>query len=166
MVQHERPAAGRAIDMLLAKLEGRPYASDIAKPDYPPFRPASPLANLADATIVLATDGGIIPCGNPDHIEASMATKMGKYPLTMTDCLEPNHGGYDLRFARENPFRVLPVDSLTRLAQRGYIKTFHPFWFTTAGNATAVEHAERFAARIVSELRKLPAPLGVLLTST
>ncbi len=165
-VRHRQPGAMRAVDMLLRKLAGEPFTSEIPWRESETFSASPPLEDLSKATIVLVTDGGIVPCGNPDHIEGSMATKIGRYPLSAATCLEPNHGGYDLRFARENPYRVLPLDSVLRLQEAGVISQIHPYWFTTAGNATSVERAKIFAQKVLAELRTILGPVGVLLTST
>ena len=63
-----------------------------------------------------------MPKGNPDRIEASSASKYGKYDITGIDNLtsdkfETAHGGYDPVYANEDPDRVLPVDVLTDLVK-------------------------------------------------
>ena len=42
---------------------------------------------LSKATIALVTSGGIVPKGNPDHIESSSASKYGKYDIEGFDRL-------------------------------------------------------------------------------
>lgn len=165
-VRHDQPGAVRVVNMLLRKLAGEPFASEIPWRESETFLQSPPLKDLRQATIVLVTDGGIVPCGNPDHIEGSMATKIVRYPLSVATCLDVNHGGYDVRFARENPYRVLPLDSLLRLQEAEMIGQVYPFWFTTAGNATPVERAKMFAQSVVDELNQIPGSVGVLLTST
>lgn len=165
-VRHEKSGAERAVDLLMKKLAGQPFVSEIPLREAESFVQSPALTDLGHATIVLVTDGGIVPCGNPDHIEGSMATKIMRYSLAMAECLDVNHGGYDVRFARENPYRVLPLDSLFRLKDQGFIGQVHPFWFTTAGNATPGDRAKQFAQVVISELKTIAGPVGVLLTST
>lgn len=75
------------------------------------------MKDLAHAKIALVTSGGIVPKGNPDHIESSSASHYGEYDITgVTDLTEETyetaHGGYDPVYANEDPDRVLPVDVL------------------------------------------------------
>jgi len=95
--------------------------------------PNPPVKNMAQATIALVTSGGIVPKGNPDRIEASSATKFGKYSLTGLDNLtsethQTAHGGYDPTYANEDPDRVVPLDVMRHLEREGKIgKVFDYF---------------------------------------
>src|SRR5512135_994077 len=64
-----KPPAERAVDMLLAKLRGEEFQSEIAPPKFAGGKPAAPLRDLKSAVIALVTDGGLVPEGNPDNIE-------------------------------------------------------------------------------------------------
>ena len=73
--------------------------------------------DLSKATIALVTSGGIVPKGNPDHIESSNASHYGEYDITgvmdlTEETYETAHGGYDPVYANEDADRVLPVDVL------------------------------------------------------
>jgi glycine reductase len=47
--------------MLLAKIRGEPFASEIPAPQFHHIKPASALRDLSSAVIALVTDGGIVP---------------------------------------------------------------------------------------------------------
>ena len=66
-------AAERTIDMLLAKLKDEPFESEVIPPQFGRIEPAPPVKDLSKATIALITDGGLIPEGNPDKLEARRA---------------------------------------------------------------------------------------------
>src|SRR5262249_10061296 len=59
------PAADRAVAMLLDKLAGRPFVSEVPRPAFPPVAPPRLVKTLEGATIALVTDGGLVPRGNP-----------------------------------------------------------------------------------------------------
>lgn len=161
---HAQIGADRAVAALVARLTGQTYQTEVRREATSTVTPAPRLRTLDDATIVMISDGGIVPCGNPDHIEASMATRYGVYDTTIS-CLEPNHGGYDNQFARDNPYRVVPLDVLSQFQQEGLIGALFPFWYSTSGNATSVAHAQAFGEKICQDLRRIRNP-AVLLTST
>ncbi len=47
-------------------------------PVFDRVEPFKALASLKDARIALVTSGGVVPKGNPDHIESSSAQKYGE----------------------------------------------------------------------------------------
>src|SRR4029434_3915790 len=70
-VRSGSPDYVRAVDLLLEKIKGKPYGSEI-----PQFEAKQhPIPNLAgylkDATVALVTEGGLVPKGNPDRLESS-----------------------------------------------------------------------------------------------
>src|SRR5262249_12081986 len=78
-------AARRATTMLLDKLAGRSLTSEVPLPSFAPA-PAPPrVADVRHATIALVTDGGLVPQGNPDRIEALAATRYGAYSIADKD---------------------------------------------------------------------------------
>ena len=90
---------------------------------------------------LLYTSGGIVPTGNPDHIESSNATKWGKYDITGMDRLSPDevttiHGGYDRQFAMANPNVVVPLDALRELEKAGECGELVNYFCTTTGTGT------------------------------
>ena len=164
--------ATRAIAMLSARLSGDPVSTELPLPKFDRVDPAPPLADLGAATIVLATEGGLAPAGNPDRIEMSMATRFGCYSLQGMERMDPvrftvAHGGYDNRAAQENPNRLLPLDVLRELERERVIGRVADMFYTTSGNATSVENAVQFGKAIAEDIRKrIRENVGVIFTST
>lgn len=166
----DKRGSERAIDMLLKKLKGEPFETEYPIPHFDRVEPAAPITDLSAATIALVTSGGIVPKGNPDRIEASSASRFGKYSIDGLDTLSADdfqtaHGGYDPVYANENPNRVVPVDALRQLEKEGKIGKLFPYFYTTVGNGTSVANARRFAAEIAAELVN-EGVQAVILTST
>lgn len=162
--------AKRAVNMLLAKMAGKAYTTEYPMPAFDRVAPAAPLKDLTKATVALVTSGGIVPKGNPDHIEASSASKYGEYDITGVNDLtaegyETAHGGYDPTYANDDADRVLPVDILRDLEKEGIIGKLHHLFYSTVGNGTAVKSAKAFAAEIAGKLKKDGVDV-VILTST
>lgn len=166
----EKRGSERAVDMLLKKLKGEEFVTEFPMPDFDRVEPEAAIKDLSEAKIALVTSGGIVPKGNPDHIESSSASKYGKYDIEGIDNLtkethETAHGGYDPVYANEDPDRVLPVDVLRDLEKEGKIGSLHRYFYTTVGNGTAVASAKAFAEEIAKELLS-DGVNAVILTST
>lgn len=154
----ETPAATRAVDMLLAKINGLPFRSEIILPP-PPERipPAPPVPDLSTATIALVTEGGLVPLDNPDRIESSSATRWARYPLEM---LAENggagfhsiHAGYDARWVNADPNRLVPLDAARALEEAGVIGKLHDYFYVTVGTGTTVPNATTMGEQIARQL--------------
>lgn len=166
----EKRGSARAVDMLVSKLKGEEFVTEYPMPDFDRVEPNPAIKDLSKATIALVTSGGIVPKGNPDHIESSSASKYGKYDIEGFDNLtsedhQTAHGGYDPVYANEDPDRVLPVDVLREMEKEGKIGKLHRYYYATVGNGTAVASAKKFAAEIGKEL-VADGVDAVILTST
>ncbi len=165
-----RTASERAVDMLLHKLRGEPYATEWAVPRYSLVTPAPPLRDLAKATIALITTGGLVPRGNPDHLESGYATKWLRYSIKGASALPPEqwqsiHGGFDTTLINIDPHRVVPLDVARELEREGVIGRLFDELFTTTGNTSVIPDIRRFAREMTEEL-KAAGVEGVILTST
>jgi betaine reductase len=166
----DKRGSARAVDMLIAKLAGKPFETEYPMPDFDRVEPNKPVADLTKAKIALVTSGGIVPKGNPDRIESSSASKYGEYCIEAFDDLtaethETAHGGYDPVYANQDADRVLPVDVLRDLEKEGKIGKLHNLFYTTVGNGTAVASAKKFAEEIAQKLLAEQVS-AVILTST
>ena len=153
----EKRGSERAIDMLLKKLKGDEYVTEYPMPVFDRVDPAEPVKDMKNATIAIVTSGGIVPTGNPDHIESSNATKFGEYSIEgmlrmSADDFTTIHGGYDRQFVMENPNLVVPLDVLRELEAEGEFKKLYDTFFTTTGTGTSTGSAAKFGDAIGKEL--------------
>jgi glycine reductase len=163
-------AAERATSMLLAKLAGEPFTSEVPLPDFPKIPAPRLVKTLDGATIALVTDGGLVPQGNPDGIEALAATRYGAYSIEGKSGLEATqydnvHRGYDTTYVKEDPHRLVPVDVARELEQQGAIGKLHNTVYSTTGVATTLAHSQRMGREIAEQLRAAGVD-AVILTST
>ncbi len=169
-VRAEKRGSKRAVEMLLRKLHGEPFLTELPLPKFDRVPPASPIENLSKALIALVTEGGIVPKGNPDRIEAHNASKYCKYfignlnDLTGED-FQTAHGGYDPVYANDDPDRVLPLDAARLLEKEGVFAKLYDYYYVTVGNVTAVNSAARYG-REIGELLRKDGVQGAILTST
>lgn len=163
-------AAQRATAMLLDKLAGRRVVSEVPLPDFPRIPAPPPVRDLPRATIALVTDGGLVPKGNPDGIEALAATRYGACGIEGRRGLEPGqydnvHRGYDTTFVKQDPHRLVPVDIAREMERDGTIGKLHETVYSTTGVATTLAHSERMGREIAARLRAARVD-AVILTST
>jgi len=166
----EERGAKRAVDMLVSKLKGEAFVTEYPMPVFDRVPPHAPITDIAKAVVALVTSGGVVPKGNPDHIEASSASHYGEYSIAKlaeltSESNETAHGGYDPTYCNANPNRVLPVDVLRDLEREHKIGKLHELYYTTVGNGTSVANAKRFASEIAGKLVNAGVQ-AVILTST
>ena len=154
----------------VAKLNGKPFTTEFPMPSFDRVAPNPAVKDMAHATVALCTSGGIVPLGNPDHIESSSASHYGEYDIEGVMDLDAAHwatahGGYDPVYANEDADRVLPVDVLREMEKEGRIGKLHNKFYTTVGNGTAVASSKAFAAEYAQKL-KADGVDCVIMTST
>ena len=165
----DKRGSQRAVEMLLKRLGNEDFVTELPMPVFDQVAPATAIADLSKATIALVTSGGIVPHGNPDHIQSASAQKWGKYDVSGIDALKEDyftvHGGYDPVYANEQADRVAPLDILNELKREGVIGDVYTYFYTTTGTGTSVANSVTFGSEIGKELKEAGVD-GVLLTST
>lgn len=166
----EKRGSERAVDMLIKKVKGEEFVTEFPMPDFDRVDPNPAIKDITKATVAIVTSGGIVPKGNPDHIESSSASKYGKYSIAefadlTEETHETAHGGYDPVYANEDPDRCIPVDVLRTFENEGKIGKLHEYFYTTVGNGTAVASSKAYAAEIAKDLLEAKVD-AVILTST
>ncbi len=165
-----KPASERMMDMLLKKLNGEPFVSELPIPkiDRVPIAPA--IKDLKKARIALLTTGGIVPVDNPDHIQSASATRWGRYDISGDKVLKAGefktiHAGFDPAAADADPNVITPVDALKALEKEGVFGSLHPYFYSTVGTGTTESEAARMAKEIVPFLKEDHVD-GCILVST
>lgn len=170
-VLSDKTAGARAVDILLRKMKGEPYTTEIPAPAQVEIvPPAPPIPDLRAATIALVTEGGLVPIANPDHIESSRATRFGSYALSDLEAsgsagFHSVHGGFDTSFINEDPHRLLPADVAVDMESQGLFARLHPRYFVTTGVATGLTSSASIGKGIAQELLG-GGVSGVILTAT
>lgn len=167
---HEKRGSERAVEMLLQKVAGNNPVTEYPLPKIDRVEPVSPVTDMAHTKIAIVTSGGIVPVGNPDHIESSSASKYGIYSIAGMERMSKDdftsvHGGYDRQFVLEDPNLVVPLDALRELEKENVIGELADYFMTTTGTGTSTGNAKRFGEDIAKKL--LEDKVGaVILTST
>lgn len=168
-INYSAPAPKRSLDMLLDKYYGREYQSEVImvspeKAQLPVLR-----KKLRDSSIMLVTDGGLVPRGNPDRIPSTSSDRFGIYSLLGVESLSPmnyeiSHQGYDNSFVEADPNRLLPVDALRELEREGIIGKLYDVFLSTTGVMTSTEKSKQLGKEIAAYAASHPVD-AVLITS-
>jgi glycine reductase len=163
-------AADRVIDMLLKKIKGEPFQTELIIPKMEKIPPAAPVADLSKATIALVSSSGVVPVDNPDRIQSASAQKWGKYDISKLDNLPEGvfktiHAGFDPAAMCAVPDRGIPVDAMRYFEKQGKIGKLYDWFYVTVGTGTTQAFAAKFGKEIAQELHNANVD-AVILTST
>ncbi|MBI3302107.1 MAG: glycine/betaine/sarcosine/D-proline family reductase selenoprotein B [Deltaproteobacteria bacterium] len=169
-VLREQSAAQRGIDLLLRKLAGEPYQSEISVPTFDQVEPAPPPADLSKALVAVVTDGGLVTKGNPEGMPPGFTDRKVALSITglsrlETEAFEVYHGGYDTQFVNADPNRLVPLDTLRQLEQEHVIGRLFETVYATAGLGMTLSNARRLGRDIAQNLKQ-EGVQAVILTST
>ena len=158
-LEEATPASERMIDMLVKKLNGEPFQTELPIPKLDRVPIAAPVKDLKTAKIALLNTGGIVPVDNPDRIQSASATRWGRYDISGDKVLKSGeyktiHAGFDPAAADADPNVVTPVDALKALQAEGVFGSLHPYFYTTVGTGTTQAEAQRMAQEIIPQLQE------------
>ena len=166
----EETGAERAIQMLLRKLKGQPFETELPLKKFEVVPPGPPIKEMRKARIALVTTGGIVPKGNPDKMVSGKSETVLKYSIKGLDDLtaeafEAQHAGYDTQWVNADPDRALPLDMARELEREKAFGVLHDYFYTLAGRGTYVEVAKKVGESLAEELKKEKVD-AVILVST
>lgn len=157
LLPEDQTADKRAVSMLLKKIKGEPFESELPIDLLEPVPIPPAIADLEKARVAFICTGGIVPIGNPDRISSAGAVNFAVYDLPEVEMRagewESVHGGYDHTYANRDPMVFVPVDAMRKLEKEGKIGYLHPKFYTTTGNLTNLKDARRMANEIVKILK-------------
>lgn len=165
-----KTGAERALDMLLDKMAGRPFVTEILVESLEPVSIPPPITDLKGAYVVLASTSGVVPLGNPDKFARHYNKQWRKYPIdklnSMTDTnWDVAHGGYFTGHMKNNPNYGVPLDVARELEREGVFSKLYPFFYLTVGNLTPIENMMVVGEEIAKDL-KAEGVDAILLVST
>jgi glycine reductase len=165
-----RSAAERAVDMLLERLAGRPFTTEIPV-QIPEAVPVTRrVSSLKDAYLALVTTAGIVPLGNPCGFTLQRNSRWEKYPIDKLDSMQDArwdvvHGGYNTIFMCNNVNYGIPLDVCRELEREGVFRKLYPYFYSTPGCGGLVSAMQTIGREMVSDM-KAEGVDAVLLVST
>jgi glycine/betaine/sarcosine/D-proline reductase family selenoprotein B len=169
LVFTETAGAERAVKMLLAKIAGEQFETEIPTERFEQVPPAPAVENLKTARVGIITTSGLVPRGNPDSFKMFNATEWRRYPLPDEAALkgedwEVIHGGFNTAYAQANPNLVLPLDALRDLAGKAYGELDRDF-YTITGVGTSLKTARQAGEEIAALMREARVDAALLVAT-
>ncbi len=155
----DQTAARRAVDMVLLKVRGEPYQTEIRLEEQEKVTPPPPIGALDEAMVAVVTEMGFIPHGNPDRIASARTRVWGRYSIAKMMSLSSDqfmyiHGGYNTREVDRDPNRGVPLDALREMEREGRIKKLMDEVFSTCGNGGELAEMKRIGQEMARELKQ------------
>jgi len=167
--KHDDMASKRAVDMLLKKIAGRPFKTEIPMPVSNRADAPAPLKNLEDSVVLLATDGALCPQGNPDGMRVGGSVIYNEYSIAGKETLTKEeytcvHGGFDTSYILDDPNRLIPLDAMRALEKEG-VTRFHDAFLSTSGLVTGIVASTKMGREMAAYVKDHNID-AVILTST
>jgi glycine reductase len=165
----DTPGAERALKLLLTKLTGQPFQTEIPIEQFEPVPPASPLKYLKKARVAVITTSGLVPKGNPDKFKMFNATEWRKYRLPEAPALrsedwEVIHGGFNTTYAQANPNLVVPLDGLRAMEGQTFGE-LHDEFYTITGVGTSLKTARQAGEEMVASMQAAGVDAALLVAT-
>jgi len=165
----DEPGYKRAVDMLIKKLKGESFKTEIPVILPDKVQPPPAIKDVSKAEIALVTTCGLIPKGNPDGQVSRDPDRFHRRSvkdlkeLTNTEW-EAFHSGYYDEIASGEPNYILPLRQMRILESDNKVGRVHPNIYTLAGVNGSVANAKKIGRGIARELINAGVD-GVILTS-
>lgn len=165
----DTPGYERAFRMLMAKLSGQAFETEIPIEQFEMVPPAPPLKEVKTARLAIITTSGLVPRGNPDKFRMFNATEWRKYRLPDAPTLrgedwEVIHGGFNTAYAQQNPHLVVPLDVLREKAGRDFGQ-LHDEFYSITGVGTSLKVARQAGQQIAASLREAGVEAALLVAT-
>lgn len=166
----EKPGVDRAIEMLLAKVSGKAFSTEVPMQTWDRVKPAGPVEDLSRATVALVTTSGVVPWGNPDGFKTFRNTFWRKYGIGELRSMEPGvweavHGGYNVATMNKNPLYGVPLDALRDLEAAGVFGRLYPAYYVIPGNQGAPSVMKRVGQEIAADLKENGVAAALLVST-
>lgn len=165
-----KSGAKRGVDMLLDKLAGRSFDTEIAIeiPEEVPVAP--PIANIKNACLAIVSTSGVHPSGNPYGFKIYRNTQFKKYSIDKLNSMKKGdwevvHGGYNAMFMNENPNYGVPLDACREMEREGVFRKLYSYFYGTTGVEGLVSAMQDVGTDIVADM-KAEGVHAALLVST
>jgi glycine reductase len=128
-VKTGKTGAERAVNMVLDRIAGRPWESEvIVDGAFPTVKVASGIKDITKARIAFVCGGGLVKIGEePFTHSGAVDGRWAKYNLAGMNALSPeewevHHSGYTPDWIKEDPHRLHPLPEIRQLEKEGKCK--------------------------------------------
>lgn len=160
----------RAVDMMLAKLAGERFGSEIPIETIEQTPIAAAIRDLKQAKLALVSTAGVVAPGNPDGFKTNGNTQWRKYAVGQIDSMTDApwdvwHGGYNTVFMHDNPNYGVPLDCCREFEKAGSVGKVHPYFYSVPGSFGQISVMQNIGKEILRDMKD-DGVGGALLVST
>jgi glycine reductase len=154
----DKTAADRTVDMLLAKIAGKPFETELKIDVRDQVIPSQPIADLSKAKIAVISSGGLVPMGNPDRMPGGTCSIWKTYDISKMDAIKPGefysvHCGINTDFVNADPGVLVPLSALREFEKEGVIGEVDNNFYSTTGNLATLKDARRMGKEMAAALK-------------
>ena len=166
----DKRGSKRAVEMLAARVNGRPFSTELPITAPERVEPALFEGDLKDAKAGLVTAGGLVPRGNPDKLVRGGSETYFSYSIDGLDTMDGDvwecvHRGFFTDISNQNPDYILPLDALRRMEADGEIGSIHDKFLSTSGVGTSVADSRRIGAQMAGQLKEAGVDVCVMVAT-
>jgi len=163
----EKSVAERAVDKLVAKINGQPFETEVVPERLEIIPPPKPIGDLSKAKVAFASDGGVVPKGNPDRMATRSNLIWNYYNLDeMLQDYEVVHAGYFNDYVLQDVNRMLPYDVMKDLEKDGKIGLMHNVYYSMPACTTVSQRCAEVGEEMAADAIKRGDIDAIILTST
>ena len=164
-------AAKRFVNMMLAKIKGEPFQTEMTYVEFEHIEPPKPI-DVKKSRIAIVSDGALIDKDNIHRLKSRGNDNWGTYQLheffgpdKKPEDYRVSHTGYFHMDVLEDPNRIVPYDVMSELAEEKEIGELVDTYYVTSGNCNSDKGNVRIGSEIAQRLKddKVDA---VIITST
>ena len=155
----EENGARRATNMLLAKIAGKPFTTEMPFAEFEAIDPPKAISDMSKCRIAIVSDGALVDKGNAPKLKTRGCDTWGKFNLheffsteKTADDYAVVHTGYHHVNILGDRNRMVPYDTLMELEKEHKIGKLHPMYYVTCGNAGIARWCSRMGDEIAKEL--------------
>lgn len=166
----DKPAADRVVDMLLDKLAGRPFVTELKIEPRDNVIPSKAIDDLSKAKVAFICTGGLVPLGNPDKIPGGTCSIWKTYDISNKEKLVKGdyysvHCGINTDFVNANPEVMFPLSSFREFEKDGTLGKLSDFFYSTTGNLATLKDARRMGREIAADIKAHGIDAAVLVST-
>lgn len=166
-VTSDKSVAERSVEMLIKKIKGEEFSSEVIPPEFELFDIPAAVNNLSNAVIAFVTDGGLVPKGNPDGMSTRSNLRWAAYDIQeLFKDYEVVHAGYFNDYVLESPDRLVPLDALSDLVTEGMVGRIHDNLYSMPACTTVSKRCAEVGGEMAEAILQSKEVDAVILTST
>ncbi len=163
----EDTVAKRSVDKLMQKVKGEPFETEVTPDRFETFPAPKAIKDMSKCRIAFASDGGLVPKGNPDKMLTRSNLKWKAYDIeALYKDYEVAHAGYFNDYVLQDPNRLAPLNILKELVAEGKLGGVSDLFYSMPACTTVSKQGTANGIEMAKMMKERGDVDAVILTST